>query len=182
MNNKILVIFLFAIIFSIIIFSSTNNHTKRITFIGENSLIDSNLLNKYINYNVKSFTYDNITYEELIKKIKNNDYYIEKNKKIYLNKLINNSDYVLIFANNIEYNKKCDKNKVYIKKYENKINKNLEQLINLIKRISDNQIILIQNYCINYDVNNNYTDQKIISIKYDNNDHLILQIQEVLEK
>lgn len=46
----------------------------------------------------------------------------------------------------------------------------------------NNQIILIQNYCINYDVNNNYTDQKIISIKYDNNDHLILQIQEVLEK
>ena len=104
MKNKLLVIFLFAIIsiYSIYNFSLKKNYTL---YIGnyDNYLIRKNsIYNKYDN--VSFFLYEKITYKELIKSIQSNDYMIKKWRKIYLQQLINKSNFIVIdIGDNDEY-------------------------------------------------------------------------------
>ena len=147
MYKKILVIFFMSLILSMLIYSSNNKNKINILFLGENNIINSTLVNEFNKYNVNTFTYNNITYKELLNNIKNNDYYVLKNNKMYLNKLIYDSDYIVLVANNIEYNKRCDKEKYIVKSYKNSINKNLNKLINMINKFSKTKIIVIDNNC-----------------------------------
>ena len=142
MKRILLVIFFIAIIFSIIIY---NNKPKRekVLFIGEKEYLENIRYNKY-----DKFLYDNINYKELINSIKNNDYIIIKNRKIYLNQLISDADIVVIGVNNIEYNKKCNNKNFNREQYDKKLNIDKKYLINLIKKISYSKIIIIDNYCI----------------------------------
>lgn len=142
MKRILLVIFFIAIIFSIIIYNNKPTREK-ILFIGEKEYLENIRYNKY-----EKFLYDNINYKELINSIKNNDYIIIKNRKIYLNQLISDSDIILIGVNNIEYNKKCNNKNFNKEQYDKKLNIDKKYLINLIKKISYSKIIIIDNYCI----------------------------------
>lgn len=142
MKRILLVIFFIAIIFSIIIYNNKPTREK-ILFIGEKEYLENIRYNKY-----DKFLYDNINYKELINSIKNNDYIIIKNRKIYLNQLISDADIVLIGVNNIEYNKKCNNKNFNREQYDKKLNIDKKYLINLIKKISYSKIIIIDNYCI----------------------------------
>lgn len=142
MKRILLVIFFIAIIFSIIIYNNKPTREK-ILFIGEKEYLENIRYNKY-----DKFLYDNINYKELINSIKNNDYIIIKNRKIYLNQLISDADIILIGVNNIEYNKKCNNKKFNREQYDKKLNIDKKYLINLIKKISYSKIIIIDNYCI----------------------------------
>lgn len=142
MKRILLVIFFIAIIFSIIIYNNKPTREK-ILFIGEKEYLEIIRYNKY-----DKFLYDNINYKELINSIKNNDYIIIKNRKIYLNQLISDADIVLIGVNNIEYNKKCNNKNFNREQYDKKLNIDKKYLINLIKKISYSKIIIIDNYCI----------------------------------
>ena len=142
MKRILLVIFFIAIIFSIIIYNNKPTREK-ILFIGEKEYLENNRYNKS-----DKFLYDNINYKELINSIKNNDYIIIKNRKIYLNQLISDADIVLIGVNNIEYNKKCNNKNFNREQYDKKLNIDKKYLINLIKKISYSKIIIIDNYCI----------------------------------
>ena len=124
MKIKILVIFILSILLTIIIYYLTIDKTKNILYIGETN----NIIN-YKYYKINTFLYDNITYKELIKSIKNNDNIVIKNKKIYLNQLVNKADFIIISINNIEYNKKCKKEDYIINKYNKLINNYKIELI-----------------------------------------------------
>ena len=80
-KNKLLVIFFLSCIFSYIIYNYTINNRIDILVLGDNYLLNSEyetydkyLLDKYYNLNNfnKVFTSENITYKEIINKIKNN--------------------------------------------------------------------------------------------------------------
>ena len=144
MKIKILVIFILSILLTIIIYYLTIDKTKNILYIGETN----NIIN-YKDYEINTFLYDNITYKELIKSIKNNDNIVIKNKKIYLNQLVNKADFIIISINNIEYNKKCKKEDYIINKYNKLINNYKIELISLIKKISSGKVIIVENNCDN---------------------------------
>lgn len=144
MKIKILVIFILSILLTIIIYYLTIDKTKNILYIGETN----NIIN-YKDYEINTFLYDNITYKELIKSIKNNDNIVIKNKKIYLNQLVNKADFIIISINNIEYNKKCKKEDYIINKYNKLINNYKIELISVIKKISSGKVIIVENNCDN---------------------------------
>ena len=144
MKIKILVIFILSILLTIVIYYLTIDKTKNILYIGETN----NIIN-YKDYEINTFLYDNITYKELIKSIKNNDNIVIKNKKIYLNQLVNKADFIIISINNIEYNKKCKKEGYIINKYNKLINNYKIELISVIKKISSGKVIIVENNCDN---------------------------------
>ncbi len=143
MNKKILVIFLIAIITSLLIYKyKKNDEIEKVLFIGEKYYLNEIKETKF-----NKFLYDNITYKELIKRIKSNDYVVLKNKKIYLNQLIMNSDKILIGANNKEYNVVCNNTDVNKKYIYNKINNDKKELLKLLKRITSSKIVILNNNC-----------------------------------
>ena len=104
MKNKLLVIFLFAIIsiYSIYNFSLKTNYTLDLGNYDNYTLRKNSIHNKYDN--VSYFLYEKITYKELIKSIQSNDYMIKKWRKIYLQQLINKSNFIVIdIGDNDEY-------------------------------------------------------------------------------
>ncbi len=152
MKRILLVIFLLLIPISYLIYNITLNPKKNILVFGDNLLLtikDKSYLDNFDKdkYNINTFTYDNITYKEMLKKIKSNDYIIIKNKEVYLNQLIAKSKYIIINANNKEYFNKCRKNDSIIKNYNDFINNDINNLENIIKKISTAKIIVIGNYC-----------------------------------
>ena len=146
MKKKILVIFLLSISTCITIYRFMPNKKENILVIGEEKI---EIINN--NYNIKYFLYDKITYKELINSIKNNDYITSKNKKIYLNKLIYSSDYIVISANKntCKENKRANRLKIDY----------LIKLITEINKISTSKIIIV-NYC---NVSNKIKDVKLIN-------------------
>ena len=139
MKNNLLVIFFIAVFFSIIIYFCFKKENNKILLLGEYNNID-NISNR----NITTFLYDNITYKELINSIKNNDYIIVKNKKVYLNQLISSSSKIIIFAGNNEYIKRCNK---FNDKYLSYLEKYKSDLKNIINKISDAEVIFINNSC-----------------------------------
>ena len=147
MKRKLLVIFFIAIILTIIIYKITPKE-KIILYIGEIDFLNNI---KYKKYN--RFLYDNITYKELTNSIKNNDFIIYKNQKIYLNQLISKSSLIIIGANNIEYNKYCNNKNLNIDLYNKNINNYKNKINKKIKKISSAKILFLDNYCKNQNIN-----------------------------
>ena len=81
--KKILPVIFFLIIVSIFITNKFNKSNKEtILFLGETKYLSKIKSEEFTDYNIKYFLYDDINYNNLIKNIKNNDYYILKNKNI----------------------------------------------------------------------------------------------------
>ncbi|MBR4178069.1 MAG: hypothetical protein IKR57_01815 [Bacilli bacterium] len=137
---KLLVIFFFAIFFAIFIYKYTYNESKNVLLLGENIKIDAS------SYKLKKYLYNNITYKELIKCIKNDEKIVMKNKNISLNELIASSDYLILNVNNVEYLKKCNDLKIN-NYYKSNILKEKELLLKLLKKITTAKIIIIDNTC-----------------------------------
>ena len=164
MKIKILVIFFLALIFSFIIYDVTLTNRKSILMLGDNHLTNNEYktYDKYLYDDLKNdvvffnelFTLYKNNYKDIINDIKNNKYVVSKNKKIYLNQLISKSNIIILNANNEEYFNKCNKSDSILKEYDKKIYDDLNNLINVINKISTAKIIIIGNYCINKDNNN----------------------------
>lgn len=178
-KNKLLVIFFLSCIFSYIIYNYTINNRINILVLGDNYLLNSEyetydkyLLDKYYNLNNfnKVFTSENITYKEIINKIKNNYYIYSKDKKIYINPLIANADIIIVNANNEKYFEKCNKSESVILKYDEDVSNDINELKNLIKKISPAKVVVISNYCYNqnYNINNGDINLNQIYYKYQN--------------
>lgn len=178
-KNKLLVIFFLSCIFSYIIYNYTINNRIDILVLGDNYLLNSEyetydkyLLDKYYNLNNfnKVFTSENITYKEIINKIKNNYYIYSKDKKIYMNQLIANADIIIVNANNEKYFEKCNKSESVILKYDEDVSNDINELKNLIKKISPAKVVVISNYCYNqnYNINNGDINLNQIYYKYQN--------------
>ena len=143
MKRKLLVIFFIAIISSLFIYKFSPKR-KEVLYIGEKEYLNDI---KYSNF--KKYLYDNITYKELINSIDNNDYIVLKNRRVYLNQLLSESDLIIIGANNIEYNKRCNQKNTNKKYYQRIMNNNKEKLNQKLKRMISSKIIILENYCIN---------------------------------
>lgn len=178
-KNKLLVIFFLSCIFSYIIYNYTINNRIDILVLGDNYLLNSEyetydkyLLDKYYNLNNfnKLFTSENITYKEIINKIKNNYYIYSKDKKIYINPLIASADIIIVNANNEKYFEKCNKSESVILKYDEDVSNDINELKNLIKKISPAKVVVISNYCYNqnYNINNGDINLNQIYYKYQN--------------
>lgn len=178
-KNKLLVIFFLSCILSYIIYNYTINNRIDILVLGDNYLLNSEyetydkyLLDKYYNLNNfnKLFTSENITYKEIINKIKNNYYIYSKDKKIYINPLIASADIIIVNANNEKYFEKCNKSESVILKYDEDVSNDINELKNLIKKISPAKVVVISNYCYNqnYNINNGDINLNQIYYKYQN--------------
>lgn len=148
MRNKILIIFIIAFLISILIYFRTKNNDKKILIIGDNEII-----NNKIPKNIQKYQFNNITYKEIINKIKYNDKIIIKNKKYYINQLISKADLIILNANNNEYFNKCKKNNIILNNYDHILEYNINDLIKIINKISKAKIIVVGNYCKNKNYN-----------------------------
>ena len=161
---KILVIFFMALIFSFIIYDVTLTNRKSVLILGDNHLTTNEYktYDKYLYDDLKDnvvffnelFTFDKNNYKDILNDIKNNKYIVTKNKKLYLNQLISKSNIIILNANNEEYFNKCNKSDSILKEYDRKIYDDLNNLINVINKISTAKIIIIGNYCINKENDN----------------------------
>lgn len=178
-KNKLLVIFFLSCILSYIIYNYTINNRIDILVLGDNYLLNSEyetydkyLLDKYYNLNNfnKLFTSENITYKDIIKNIKDNYYVYSKDKKVYLNPLIASADIIIVNANNEKYFEKCNKSESVILKYDEDVSNDINELKNLIKKISPAKVVVISNYCYNqnYNINNGDINLNQIYYKYQN--------------
>lgn len=165
MKNKILVIFLIALIFSILIYKITISSKINILILGDKYFLNSNfktydtfLKDKYYNVN-NLLTEENDTYKNIEDKIESNYSIKIKNKKMYLSQEISKANYIIISANNKQYNEKCNKSKKITNYYINKTNTEINSLIYIINKISSSKIIIMDNSCSNNDVN--YTHIKL---------------------
>lgn len=155
MKNKILVIFFIALIFSVIIYKININNKKNILILGDKYYLSSNyktydyfLRDKYYNVNIL-LTDETDTYSKIKEKIINNYSITIKNKKMYLSQEISKANYIIISANNSNYMEKCNKSKKVSYNYIKKINNDINDLINIINKISTSKIIIIDNSCSN---------------------------------
>lgn len=165
MKNKILVIFLIALIFSILIYKITISSKINILILGDKYFLNSNfktydtfLKDKYYNVN-NLLTEENDTYKNIEDKIKSNYSIKIKNKKMYLSQEISKANYIIVSANNKQYNEKCNKSKKITNYYINKTNTEINSLIYIINKISSSKIIIMDNSCSNNDAN--YTHIKL---------------------
>lgn len=155
MKNKILVIFFIALIFSVIIYKININNKKNILILGDKYYLSSNyktydyfLRDKYYNVNIL-LTDETDTYSKIKEKIISNYSITIKNKKMYLSQEISKANYIIISANNSNYMEKCNKSKKVSYNYIKKINNDINDLINIINKISTSKIIIIDNSCSN---------------------------------
>ena len=148
--KKILLVIFSCFIISYLIYYAKFSENSKILFIGEKNISINN--NK-----IKYYLYDKITYKELLKCIRNNDYYVVKEQKIYLTPLISSSKTIIINANQDEYNNRCKKKN--INNYNYFVNKDLNDLLRLINKISLANIIVIENTCnkdiVHYNIDKN---------------------------
>lgn len=165
MKNKILVIFLIALIFSILIYKITISSKINILILGDKYFLNSNfktydtfLKDKYYNVN-NLLIEENDTYKNIEDKIKSNYSIKIKNKKMYLSQEISKANYIIVSANNKQYNEKCNKSKKITNYYINKTNTEINSLIYIINKISSSKIIIMDNSCSNNDAN--YTHIKL---------------------
>ena len=156
--KKILIIFLLSLIFTFIIYKINYKKKINVTLIGDNN-IKSLSIENYISYLNKDssidkvndiFTFDYKNYKNIKEDIKNNKYIYYKDKKIYLNQQLSDSEIIILNANNDEYLSKCKKSNRILKEYNYKIYKDTKEVVELINKISNSKIIILGNYCSNY--------------------------------
>ena len=114
MKKMLYAIFFFALFSVLLMYYFFMNDTKNILLLGEN------IYNSIEKEN--TFFYDKITYKELGRIIENSDYIIIKDKKIYIDQFLFQSDYVFISADNTHI-WDCNKNIGYIDSIYNNIRK-----------------------------------------------------------
>lgn len=152
MKKKLLVIFFLLCIILAFIYNKYKYDKINVLLLGDSQIINSkhNYLEYFDDkYKINTFLFDNITYNELYKSIKNNNKKVIKNKDVYLNQLISKSNMIIINANNNEYFNKCKKSNNIINNYNEILSESINQLVNLIKKISKSKVIVIGNYCKN---------------------------------
>ena len=73
-------------------------------------------------------------------------------------------------ANNEKYFEKCNKSESVILKYDEDVSNDINELKNLIKKISPAKVVVISNYCYNqnYNINNGDINLNQIYYKYQN--------------
>ena len=146
MKYKISVIFLVLCFVLYLIYCKFDNSNTNVLYIGDsNTFYD--ISKKLGNYYINSYLFDDVTYDELKRYVKNNHYKIVKDKYIYLNQLIRKSDILILNANNFDYKMKCRRNDRIIEEYNLKVNKDINMLIDSINSISNIKTIVIGNYC-----------------------------------
>ncbi len=150
---NILIIFLFACFFAIVIYSKYSNNEKNILILGDNYLVELDnknylfyLKEKYKNINDK-FIFEFKKYSDIENDIKNNYYLYNKGEKMYLNVEIQKADIIIINAGNKEYMSKCNKNERLIKEYILKKYYEVNNLIKIINRLTDAKVVIVGNYC-----------------------------------
>ncbi len=156
--KKILTIFILSIFLTIIIYNISYKERNNILLLGDNniqSLVKENYIyylnqDNQINEVNNLFINDNKTYKDIMNDILNNKKIYYKKEYSYLNKYINNSDYILLSANNNEYASKCNKSIRVLKEYNNILFNDVSKIVNLINKMSNSQVIIIGNYCSVY--------------------------------
>ena len=174
--KKILIIFLIALIFTFIIYKINYKEKLNVLILGDNnikSLSKDNYINHLINNNNIDnvndlFTFDNKTNKNIINDIKSNYAIYYKNNKIKLNELISNSEIIILTSNNNEYISKCNKPGSVLKEYNKKVYEKNIELINIINKISNTKIIILGNYCSNY----NKEVSKYLDMLYNNYNYI----------
>ena len=176
MNKKnILIIFIFSLIMTFIIYKINYKKNTTILLLGDNYI--KKLTNENYSYYLKkkykvndNFIFDNKNYRDIENDIKNNYYIYNKSNKEYLNILISSTVIIVLSANNNEYISKCKKSNSVLKNYNDKIFIKTRNIINLINKISNSKIIIIGNYCSEYNeeisnyLNNLYKDYNYINM------------------
>jgi hypothetical protein len=144
--KKIPVIFFLLCFISIIIFNKFKSSNKNVLYLGDNEIFYK-YISKIDKFNINKYTYDSVTYKKIVDEIKDNSYKIIKDKNIYLNQLISDSDVIILSANNFEYKNKCEKIDRIINDYDLLINDEINLLISVLKKISTSKIIILGNSC-----------------------------------
>ena len=175
MKYKLSVIFLFICLILILIYNMFDESKMNVLYIGDNNTF--NYIKTELNeYNLSKYLFNNVTYTDIYKYIKNNHYKFIKDSYVYLNQEIGKSDVIILNANNFEYKLKCKKNNRIIQEYNNKVYNDIQNLVLYLKSIVDAKIIVIGNYCNGNNIK--FDDDKYYFINYNN----IENIDEILSK
>ena len=175
-KNILSVIFFLLCILSFLIYKRFDNKSLSYLYIG-----DVKVYNKY-EFKYNKYTFDNITYSQIKKSITSNDFKVIKEKNVYLNQLISNSDVIILSANNFEYKNKCKKNNRILKEYNSLIYSDLLNLVNVIKKISTAKIYIIGNYCSNEKNNQIFADDNFVYISYKDIENIDKIIRKTIHK
>lgn len=157
-KKKILIIFLLSLFVTFVTYKYLYKEKLNIILIGDNDI--NKLTIKNYSYYLKNnnrvnklndvFTFDYKNFRDIENNIKNNYYIYFKGKKLYMNKEINNNHIVILNANNDEYFSKCNKSNNILKDYNIRIYNSVSNIIKLINKISNAKVIVIGNYCSQY--------------------------------
>lgn len=171
-KNKLSVIFFLLCIISYYIYKKFNNSNLNYLYIGDSRTYYRN------SFNYDKYLFSDINYKNIKSGTINNDFKIIKNKNIYLNQLISNSDVIILSANNFEYQNKCKKNKRIIKEYDDIVYRDIDELVTLINKISNAKVYVIGNVCFNNTYEQEYKSSKYVYISYKN----VENIEEIIRK
>lgn len=146
MKYKLSVIFFILCFVLYFIYYKFDDSNINVLYIGD-SITFYDLDDKLSEYNITSYLFDNITYDELNMYVKNNHFKVIKDKYVYLNQLIRKSDILILNANNFDYRLKCRRNDRIVEEYNLKVSKDINNLIDSINSITNTKTIIIGNYC-----------------------------------
>ena len=157
MKKKILLLGLIGTILSFVIHFYTQNNDITITTLGDSLALGitpyyikgysyNDYLKEYykINHKLKNFyefAYQNISISELIYKIKNNETKIIKNKKINIERAINEADILTISIGIDEI-----ANQKITSEIKKKFSNDFNELLNLIKKLNNKKVIVLSLY------------------------------------
>lgn len=169
MKIKLLIIFLFILIITYIIFYKFESNKINVLLLSDNMIITKPMLksnNELISskYDINDiFSENDLTYKELESNIKDNYKVVFKNKVINILQAISGSDVIVISLENNDFFNKCKKSKT------NQIeitNNSISKIVNKIKKVSDAKIIIIDNDCMRKEKYYNYhqSDIHLISL------------------
>jgi len=159
LKKKIIIIALLGAILSIIIYINTRNNKINMVALGDgialgmtpyniegysyNDYIKEEYVNNSIIKNYYEIANFGKTVKELIYEIKENGYILKNDKKIEIQRAINEADILTVSIGMDELSE--DKiTKSIIKEYE----KDIKELLNLIKKINHNKVIILGLYTI----------------------------------
>lgn len=193
MKYKILIIFLFSLIISYTIYYGNYKNSLKIISIGDSLSLGINQFNEkdknyndfLVNYYSKKnidiivnnyFSKEEYSYKQLLSDIKSNSKIVIRNKDLYLNQEIAKSNIMLIALNNSENFIKC---KSSFKNYINYLDRKkvtIEEIAFLINRISRLRIVILGNYCTDY--NKEISDY--IDKIFDSEDYLYINLYKLM--
>ena len=171
-KNILSVIFFLLCILCIIIYRKFDNSNLDYIFIGDSDIYYKN------NFKYEKYLYDSISYKSLKDNILSNDYKVIKEKNIYLNQVISNSDVLILSTNNFSYFNKCKKSSRIIDEYDDILEKDIESLVDVISKISNAKIYVLGNYCLKGNYEQIFSSDKYVYISYKN----VKNIDKIIKK